>query len=230
MAVGGTTLHYYGNSPRAHPGVFRGYDGADRNAYDRFYEFPFAYRELIPYYEWVEQTLPVQTAAMGTKEETFLDGAARMGLPVQKGPAAGPVVVLRGRRARSRTPGITVPVPVPIPPRAGRAALAGPAVLVGHASLLGPAVLVGTAPLAGPAVLVGHTSLVGSASLLGAADLAGPAAPVGLPLGSTARLRRAWSFGLAFRLTRPLRIGPAAPAGPPGPRTSPHDGECRRHG
>jgi choline dehydrogenase-like flavoprotein len=82
--VGGTTLHYYGNCPRATPGVFHGYDKPDRKAYDRRHEFPFTYRELIPYYEWVEHTLPVKTAAMGTKEETFLHAAAKMGLPVQK--------------------------------------------------------------------------------------------------------------------------------------------------
>ena len=82
--VGGTTLHYYGNCPRALPGVFHGYDGADAAHYDRAHEFPFGYRDLIPYYEWVEHTLPVQTAAMGTKEETFLHGAAKLGLPVQK--------------------------------------------------------------------------------------------------------------------------------------------------
>ncbi|HEY8200098.1 MAG TPA: GMC family oxidoreductase N-terminal domain-containing protein, partial [Actinomycetota bacterium] len=79
--VGGTTQHYYGNSPRAAPGVFAGYDGADAAAYDRDHLFPFAYRDLIPYYEWVEATLPVQTAAMGTKEQIFLDAAAAMGLP-----------------------------------------------------------------------------------------------------------------------------------------------------
>src|SRR6185503_15312405 len=83
--VGGTTLHYYGNSPRAAPGVFRGYDELDRNAYDRQHEFPFSYRRFLPYYEWVEHTLPVQTAAMGTKEETFLEAAAKMGLPLQRG-------------------------------------------------------------------------------------------------------------------------------------------------
>lgn len=79
--VGGTTQHYFGNSPRAAPGVFAGYEGADGGAYDRAHAFPFAYRELIPYYEWVEATLPVQTAAMGTKEEVFLGAAAAMGLP-----------------------------------------------------------------------------------------------------------------------------------------------------
>jgi choline dehydrogenase-like flavoprotein len=82
--VGGTTLQYYANSPRAEPGVFRGYTGADAAAYDRAHEFPFPYRELVPYYRWVEATLPVQTAAMGTKEQIFLDAAARTGLPLQR--------------------------------------------------------------------------------------------------------------------------------------------------
>ena len=81
--VGGTTLHYYGNSPRAEPGVFNDYAKPDAGAYDAAHRFPFGYRELIPFYEWVEATLPVQTAAMGTKEETFLTGAATLGIPVQ---------------------------------------------------------------------------------------------------------------------------------------------------
>jgi len=81
--VGGTTLHYFGNSPRAVPGVFAGYDGADRSLYDTGHLFPFGYDELRPYYEWVEATLPVQTAPMGTKERVFLRGAAALGLPHQ---------------------------------------------------------------------------------------------------------------------------------------------------
>ena len=81
--VGGTTQHYLANSPRAMPGVFAGYTGADAAAYDRAHEFPFRYRDFIPYYEWVEETLPVQTAAMGTKEEIFLQAAGKLGLPVQ---------------------------------------------------------------------------------------------------------------------------------------------------
>jgi choline dehydrogenase-like flavoprotein len=82
--VGGTTLHYYGNCPRAMPGVFRGYSGADHDAYDRAHEFPFSYKSMIPYYEWVEATLPVQTAAMGNKERAWLRGASKLGLPLQK--------------------------------------------------------------------------------------------------------------------------------------------------
>jgi choline dehydrogenase-like flavoprotein len=81
--VGGSTLHYFANSPRAMPGAFLDYAGSDAAAYDRDNVAPFGYRELVPYYEWVEHTLPVQTAAMGTKEERFLRAAARTGLPVQ---------------------------------------------------------------------------------------------------------------------------------------------------
>jgi choline dehydrogenase-like flavoprotein len=82
--VGGTTQHYYANSPRAFPGAFAGYRGADAAAYDRAHEFPFAYTELVPYYEWVEETLPVQTSAMGTKEKVFLTAAQAVGLPLQR--------------------------------------------------------------------------------------------------------------------------------------------------
>jgi choline dehydrogenase-like flavoprotein len=78
--VGGSTVHYFGNCPRAMPGAFAGASGD----YDPS-RFPFAYQDLVPHYEWVEHTLPVQTAPMGTKEEVFLRGATRMGLPVQRG-------------------------------------------------------------------------------------------------------------------------------------------------
>jgi choline dehydrogenase-like flavoprotein len=81
--VGGTTQHYYGNCPRAYPGVFAGYEGPDAGAYDTAHRFPFGYDELVPYYEWVEATLPVQTAAMGTKEERYFRGAETLGIPVQ---------------------------------------------------------------------------------------------------------------------------------------------------
>jgi choline dehydrogenase-like flavoprotein len=82
--VGGTTLHYFGNCPRAYPGTFAGYQGHDAAAYDAEHRFPFPYRELVPYYEWVEATLPVLTAPMGTKEEVFLRGAATLGIPVNR--------------------------------------------------------------------------------------------------------------------------------------------------
>lgn len=78
--VGGSTVHYFGNCPRPPRGIFAGGTG-DYDAH----RFPFPYEELVPYFEWVEHTLPVQTAPMGTKEEVFLRGATRMGLPVQSG-------------------------------------------------------------------------------------------------------------------------------------------------
>jgi len=81
--VGGTTQHFYGNYPRAYPGVFKGYDGADRNGYDVNHRFPFTYAEMVPYFEWVEALMPVQTAAMGHKEQMFFRGAETLGLPVQ---------------------------------------------------------------------------------------------------------------------------------------------------
>ena len=81
--VGGSTLSYYANSPRAYPGVFAGYNGADAANYDVAHLFPFPYEELVPYYQWVEATLPVQTAAMGTKDELFFRGCETLGLPVQ---------------------------------------------------------------------------------------------------------------------------------------------------
>ncbi len=49
----------------------------------RAFDGPLRYVDLIPYYEWVEYTLPVQTAAMGTKEERFLRAATKIGLPTQ---------------------------------------------------------------------------------------------------------------------------------------------------
>ena len=82
--VGGTTQHYFGNSPRAMPGAFAGYDGTDAAAYDVAHRFPFRYDDLVPYYQWVEHTLPVQNAAMGTKEAVFFRGAERLGLPLNK--------------------------------------------------------------------------------------------------------------------------------------------------
>jgi choline dehydrogenase-like flavoprotein len=83
--VGGTTQHYLGNCPRAYPGVFAGYDGADRNAYDVEHLYPFSYAEFEPYYEWVEATLPIQTAPLGTKETVFLRGCEKLGIPLQTG-------------------------------------------------------------------------------------------------------------------------------------------------
>ena len=81
--VGGSTVHYFAQLAARDAGRFLGLHGTDSADYDRAHAAPFGYRELIPYYEWVEHTLPVQTAAMGTKEERFLRGAAKLGLPHQ---------------------------------------------------------------------------------------------------------------------------------------------------
>ncbi|NRD79719.1 GMC family oxidoreductase [Bacillus sp. BRMEA1] len=64
--VGGTTQHYWGNCPRAYP-----------SAIDNIW--PIDYRELIPYYEKVEATLPVQFAPTTSKEELFYYGAKKVG-------------------------------------------------------------------------------------------------------------------------------------------------------
>ncbi len=64
--VGGTTLHYYGNSPRAYP-----------QAVDNVW--PISYAELVPYYERVEATLPIWPAASTAKEDLFYYGVRKAG-------------------------------------------------------------------------------------------------------------------------------------------------------
>ncbi|MDF2542098.1 MAG: choline dehydrogenase-like flavoprotein [Herbinix sp.] len=64
--VGGTTLHYFANSPRAFP-----------QAVDQIW--PISYQELIPYYEMVEKTLPVSPAPATPKEDLFYYGAQKAG-------------------------------------------------------------------------------------------------------------------------------------------------------
>jgi choline dehydrogenase-like flavoprotein len=65
--VGGTTQHYNAICPRAYPGSFDGW--------------PFPYRDLIPFYERVEETLPVALVAeLATKDALFAAGCERAGL------------------------------------------------------------------------------------------------------------------------------------------------------
>jgi len=64
--VGGTTQLYLANSPRAYPASV---DGV----------WPISYRELIPYYEKVEATLPVEFSPTTAKEELFYYGARKAG-------------------------------------------------------------------------------------------------------------------------------------------------------
>lgn len=64
--VGGSTLHYFANCPRAFPQSVNNI-------------WPITYEELIPYYERVEQTLPVRQAPVTAKEELFFYGARKAG-------------------------------------------------------------------------------------------------------------------------------------------------------
>ncbi len=64
--VGGSTLHYFGNSPRAFP-----------QAIDN--TWPISYQDLVPYYEKVEATLPVREAISTPKEDLFYYGAEQSG-------------------------------------------------------------------------------------------------------------------------------------------------------
>jgi choline dehydrogenase-like flavoprotein len=67
--VGGTTLHYFGNSPRAYPlAVERG-------------NWPVPYSDLVPYYERVEAILPViRDPRLPTKDALTAYGASQIGL------------------------------------------------------------------------------------------------------------------------------------------------------
>ncbi len=71
--VGGSTLHYFANSPRAYP-----------QAVDNIW--PISYEELIPYYTRVEQTLPVRPAPTTAKEELFYYGAQKAGWQLLESP------------------------------------------------------------------------------------------------------------------------------------------------
>ncbi|MFN2640527.1 MAG: GMC family oxidoreductase N-terminal domain-containing protein [Actinomycetota bacterium] len=67
--VGGTTLHYNGISPRAYPAAFE--NG----------EWPFDYDELLPFYEQVEEFLPVALVSdLATKDAIFAEGCEGAGL------------------------------------------------------------------------------------------------------------------------------------------------------
>lgn len=67
--VGGNTLHYGGNPPRAYPQAIDGW-------------WPFRYDELIPHYLKVEETLPVAVPeSLARKDELFVEGCERAGIP-----------------------------------------------------------------------------------------------------------------------------------------------------
>ncbi|AXF55579.1 GMC family oxidoreductase N-terminal domain-containing protein [Salicibibacter kimchii] len=69
--IGGTTLHYYANSLRAFPEAIDGH-------------WPISYDELVPYYEKVEDTLPVEFAPTTSKEALFYYSAEKAGFPLNQ--------------------------------------------------------------------------------------------------------------------------------------------------
>ncbi|MGH7765065.1 MAG: GMC family oxidoreductase [Candidatus Dormibacteraceae bacterium] len=96
--VGGSTIHYAGYVPRFHPSDFHTHSvdgvGAD---------WPFAYEELQPYYEQIEEELPVAGQdwpwghphryphgphPVGGSGEIFLRGCQRLGVKALVGPVA----------------------------------------------------------------------------------------------------------------------------------------------
>ncbi|PGF18233.1 hypothetical protein CP556_04890 [Natrinema sp. CBA1119] len=66
--VGGTTLHYFGNHPRAYPFAFRAQD-----------HWPIDYEELVPYYQVNEEICDVHPAPTTAKEAVFFEGAKEAG-------------------------------------------------------------------------------------------------------------------------------------------------------
>lgn len=71
--IGGSTLQYYANSPRA---FVQSVDNV----------WPISYEELIPFYEKVEATLPVAAATATPKEDLFYYGAKKAGWELLKSP------------------------------------------------------------------------------------------------------------------------------------------------
>jgi choline dehydrogenase-like flavoprotein len=72
--VGGNTLHYGGNSPRAY------IEAVDR-------DWPMRYSDLVPYYFKVEDTLPVTVPeVVSRKEELFIRGCEAIGIDHVAGP------------------------------------------------------------------------------------------------------------------------------------------------
>ncbi len=96
--VGGSTIHYAGYTPRFHPSDFRTQSGDGVGA-----DWPIGYEELLPYYEAIEEELPVagQDWPWGHPHRyphgphpvsggglIFLRGCQRIGLKALVGPVA----------------------------------------------------------------------------------------------------------------------------------------------
>ncbi|WP_228546449.1 GMC family oxidoreductase N-terminal domain-containing protein [Halegenticoccus tardaugens] len=67
-AVGGTTIHYFGNHPRSYP-----------LALDEQGHWPIDYADLVPYYQLIEEEAPVLPAPTTDKEALFYHGAEEAG-------------------------------------------------------------------------------------------------------------------------------------------------------
>jgi len=74
--VGGTTLHYLGNHPRAHP-----------HSIDDQGHWPdsVSYADLVPYYQHLEERLPVGPAPTTDKEALFYHGCREAGFDLLAG-------------------------------------------------------------------------------------------------------------------------------------------------
>jgi choline dehydrogenase-like flavoprotein len=96
--VGGSTIHYAGYTPRFHPSDFRT-ETADGVGKD----WPISYAELQPYYELMEEELPVAGQdwpwgdphryphgphPVGGNGEIFLRGCGKLGIEARVGPVA----------------------------------------------------------------------------------------------------------------------------------------------
>ena len=96
--VGGSTIHYAGYVPRFHPSDFRTYSTDGVGA-----DWPLDYGELRPYYEAIEEELPVAGQSwpwgyphgyphaphpVGGSGEIFLRGCSRLGIDARVGPVA----------------------------------------------------------------------------------------------------------------------------------------------
>lgn len=66
--VGGTTLHYFGNHPRSYPHAFEEQD-----------HWEIEYDDLVPYYQLMEEELPVLPAPTTEKEDLYYYGAEQAG-------------------------------------------------------------------------------------------------------------------------------------------------------
>ena len=98
--VGGSMVHYAGYTPRFHPSDFRTYSADGVGA-----DWPISYEDLRPFYEAIEQELPVagedwpwgdphryphHPHPVGGNGEIFLRGAKAAGVEARVGPVAIP--------------------------------------------------------------------------------------------------------------------------------------------